>query len=108
MVILACRFLAFVLYIHCVIAKWQSRKKHYFNKGIDTVVENSYHLFMVNRSTLQRATQLSGNPHQPAQARPARVSSRQLLGEHGVLIIEHQGREYRLQLTQNCKLILTA
>jgi hemin uptake protein HemP len=40
--------------------------------------------------------------------RPGRVSSRQLLGERGVLIIEHQGREYRLQLTQNYKLILTA
>lgn len=37
-----------------------------------------------------------------------RVSSRQLLGVHGELIIEHQGREYRLRITQNGKLILTA
>jgi hemin uptake protein HemP len=61
-----------------------------------------------NESRLQSATKPGGNPHQPARVRPERVSSRQLLGEHGVLIIEHQGREYRLQLTQNCKLILTA
>jgi len=34
--------------------------------------------------------------------------SNQLLGECGELIIEHDGREYRLRLTQNRKLILTA
>lgn len=39
---------------------------------------------------------------------PRRVSSRELLGSHGELIIEHQGREYRLRITQNGKLILTA
>jgi len=37
-----------------------------------------------------------------------RVISTQLLGERGELIIEHDGREYRLRLTQNRKLILTA
>ena len=37
-----------------------------------------------------------------------RVMSAQLLGERGELIIEHDGREYRLRLTQNRKLILTA
>ena len=37
-----------------------------------------------------------------------RVSSAELLGAHGELIIEHQGREYRLRITQNGKLILTA
>ena len=37
-----------------------------------------------------------------------RVMSTELLGERGELIIEHDGREYRLRLTQNCKLILTA
>ncbi len=49
-----------------------------------------------------------GISSQAQRARPERISSRQLLGERGVLIIEHQGREYRLQLTQNRKLILTA
>ena len=37
-----------------------------------------------------------------------RIHSRDLLGERRELIIEHQGREYRLRLTQNGKLILTA
>jgi len=37
-----------------------------------------------------------------------RVMSQQLLGRKGELIIEHEGREYRLRRTQNGKLILTA
>jgi hemin uptake protein HemP len=37
-----------------------------------------------------------------------RVTSAELLGQKGELIIEHDGREYRLRLTQNGKLILTA
>ena len=37
-----------------------------------------------------------------------RVMSQQLLGSKGELIIEHEGREYRLRRTQNGKLILTA
>jgi hemin uptake protein HemP len=37
-----------------------------------------------------------------------RVMSTQLLGERGELIIEHDGREYRLRLAQNRRLILTA
>lgn len=44
----------------------------------------------------------------PMRERPMRVSSRQLLGERGELVIEHEGREYRLRLTQYRKLILTA
>jgi hemin uptake protein HemP len=34
--------------------------------------------------------------------------SQQLLGKGGELIIEHEGREYRLRRTQRGKLILTA
>ena len=37
-----------------------------------------------------------------------RVVSNELLGERGELIIEHDGREYRLRRTQTGKLILTA
>lgn len=37
-----------------------------------------------------------------------RVSSRDLLGEAGELVIVHGGREYRLRLTQHGRLILTA
>ncbi len=36
------------------------------------------------------------------------ISSQVLLGRAGELIIEHGGREYRLRVTQNGKLILTA
>lgn len=48
----------------------------------------------------------------PAKSRPTRVitrvPSKALLGEHGELIIEHAGREYRLRQTSSGKLILTA
>jgi len=39
---------------------------------------------------------------------PLRVTSEALLGHRQVLVIVHNGREYRLRLTQNGKLILTA
>ena len=46
-------------------------------------------------------------PLQPAPELK-RVSSESLLGEKKELLIVHNGREYRLRLTQNGKLILTA
>lgn len=39
---------------------------------------------------------------------PQRVDSTLLIGAARELVIEHNGREYRLRLTQNGKLILTA
>jgi len=46
---------------------------------------------------------------QPQRPIPAdRVSSETLLGLRKELVIVHNGREYRLRLTQNGKLILTA
>lgn len=52
------------------------------------------------------------NPPQSAQraARPPppRITSKALLGTARELIIEHEGRDYRLRLTQQGKLILTA
>ena len=39
---------------------------------------------------------------------PPKVASEALLGRSRELIIVHNGREYRLRLTQNGKLILTA
>jgi len=45
-----------------------------------------------------------GNAHEPAK----RVTSEALLGPRRELLIVHNGREYRLRLTQNDKLILTA
>jgi hemin uptake protein HemP len=50
-----------------------------------------------------------GHSHDPAPIDgPARVSSQSLLGSRGELLIVHNGREYRLRVTQNGKLILTA
>jgi hemin uptake protein HemP len=43
-----------------------------------------------------------------ALAVPPRVRSEDLLRGSHELVIEHQGREYRLRITQNGKLILTA
>ncbi|HEV7802684.1 MAG TPA: hemin uptake protein HemP [Burkholderiales bacterium] len=39
---------------------------------------------------------------------PLRVTTPELLQGRGELIIVHDGREYRLRITQNGKLILTA
>lgn len=44
----------------------------------------------------------------PTSAAPQRVQSQALLGLRKELVIVHNGREYRLRLTQNGKLILTA
>lgn len=53
--------------------------------------------------------ELARTPQQniPGAARK-RVSSKTLLGPGKELVILHKGREYRLRLTQNGKLILTA
>lgn len=53
------------------------------------------------------------DPEPPAPSRTdpdplRRVSSTELLGPRGEVVIEHRGREYRLRVTQNGKLILTA
>ena len=42
------------------------------------------------------------------ESRYMRVDSKLLLGGQRELLIVHNGREYRLRLTQNGKLILTA
>lgn len=43
-----------------------------------------------------------------AATAPVRISSDALLGAKGEVVILHGGREYRLRVTQNGKLILTA
>jgi len=45
---------------------------------------------------------------EPQRAAPQKVASEDLLGLSRELVIVHNGREYRLRLTQNDKLILTA
>jgi hemin uptake protein HemP len=47
-------------------------------------------------------------PSRKSEEAPQRVSSEKLLGSRGELVIVHNGREYRLRLTQSGKLILTA
>lgn len=44
----------------------------------------------------------------PPSGGPRRIRSDELLRGGVELLIEHQGREYRLRVTQNGKLILTA
>ena len=47
-------------------------------------------------------------PSSGAGMAPGRVLLETLLGSRRELVIVHNGREYRLRLTQNDKLILTA
>lgn len=63
---------------------------------------------MVNECRLPSPIGQTDTAPQTKRVGPVRVSSRQLLGERGELVIEHDGREYHLRLTQNRKLILTA
>jgi hemin uptake protein HemP len=53
-------------------------------------------------------SQSNHEPEAKASLPGERIRSHQLFGERRELIIEHNGREYRLRLTQNGKLILTA
>jgi hemin uptake protein HemP len=48
------------------------------------------------------------NDSAPPSGGSRRVRSEELLKGGVELLIEHQGREYRLRVTQNGKLILTA
>jgi hemin uptake protein HemP len=54
---------------------------------------------------MQQAKQL---PPKGIPAGPSKVDSEVLLGQRRELVITHNGREYRLRVTQNGKLILTA
>jgi len=63
-------------------------------RTVDDYTENDYRLGMIK-------------PVQPAPV-PPKVPSEILLGARKELVITHNGREYRLRVTQNDKLILTA
>lgn len=73
---------------------------------LDYKNENRYHIFMDKRSS--SAKPAPGIGPDAAAIRPRRTTSRELLGDGDELVIEHDGREYRLRRTQNGKLILTA
>jgi len=47
-------------------------------------------------------------PSPAANCPPEKVSSAWLLGAKREIVISHNGRDYRLRITQNGKLILTA
>jgi hemin uptake protein HemP len=74
--------------------------------ALGLAIANANHYYR-QMSDQRREEPLTAVPAKATDPLP-RVSSRQLLGAHGELIIEHQGREYRLRITQNGKLILTA
>lgn len=67
-------------------------------RTIDVCNENHY------RSRVNPAKHPAVQP----PAVPAKVPSDLLLGPRRELVITHNGREYRLRITQNGKLILTA
>lgn len=65
---------------------------------------------MTPQAKHRAALSMRGTPAEPEPTARVvtRVPSKALLGEHGELIIEHAGREYRLRQTSSGKLILTA
>jgi hemin uptake protein HemP len=67
-------------------------------RTIDEWNDNNY------RSPMQQAKTAPESPAAP----PLKVASESLLGPRRELVITHNGREYRLRITQNGKLILTA
>jgi hemin uptake protein HemP len=82
----------------------------YCGQGLDVTNENDYRLVV---SQLQPPRQTNKGAVDPASedatsAASRRVTSNELLGPGRELVIVHGGREYRLRLTQNGKLILTA
>ena len=75
---------------------------------VDFGNENAYHCEM--EPDLKPHAELPKQPHRKVAARnsPTSLTSDQLLGGARELLILHGGRQYRLRLTQNGKLILTA
>jgi hemin uptake protein HemP len=78
------------------------------HRFVDDSNANHYHVLMHPEppSRLVSAASTTSAAANPPVMR--RVSSHDLLGACGQLVITHGGREYRLRVTQNNKLILTA
>jgi hemin uptake protein HemP len=74
-------------------------------KSLTGVNENGYHLYTMLASAKNVK---QGHEVEAGSLPDGRVASERLLGDRGELVIEHNGREYRLRLTQSGKLILTA
>jgi hemin uptake protein HemP len=85
---------------------------------IDVLNENYYHSQITEERTgmaditnlRQREpdTTALGGAASLTASQPQVVRSEELLGRHGELLILHAGRQYRLRVTQNGKLILNA
>lgn len=73
---------------------------------LDESNENNYRYYVTTKTS--SAKSVLGPPDRLAPLAPRRISSEMLLGPSGELVIVHGGREYRLRITQNGKLILTA
>ena len=78
-------------------------KRHF-----DSANENGYRFEMRSESCRIEADTESNGDDPAGPIRDGRIASRDLLGERGVVTIVHEGREYRLRVTQNGRLILTA
>jgi hemin uptake protein HemP len=63
---------------------------------------------LIQRRIVDKAVASTGAKAGREATTPNRVTSTQLLAGKPELIIVHDGREYRLRITQNGKLILTA
>jgi len=75
--------------------------------GFDFGNENYYHSRMDEE--MNHPTHAPLPLRRPIEtAAPPQVTSADLLGATGELVIMHRGRQYRLRVTQNGKLILTA
>ncbi len=75
---------------------------------LDCINENSYRSIVPHRSPGPPNPIRSFEPAAPVASPTPRIRSEQLLGGGNELVIEHHGREYRLRVTRNGKLILTA
>lgn len=77
---------------------------------LDFTNENRYRSRPMNNKVERNAAEAHAATRSATKesGQPARISSLALLGNTGELVIEHAGREYRLRVTQNGKLILTA
>jgi hemin uptake protein HemP len=63
---------------------------------------------MIDRRKQDKARPSAGMPATGAENAARRLRSTELFKGNDQLIIEHAGREYRLRVTSNGKLILTA
>lgn len=63
---------------------------------------------MVDRQKQDKARPVAGKSSTGAENAPRRLRSTELFEGNDQLVIEHAGREYRLRVTSNGKLILTA